>query len=70
MFARHSKPTIMHAAALIEEAAAIAESYRRDNSYTPNNEDLRQFNALLDALWLSRCNLEHIVRGLYGRRKV
>jgi hypothetical protein len=70
MFARKTrapKPPLKQAIALIDQALDIAETYRRDNAYTPDSEDIRQFDALLAALWANHCTLEHIVKNLRER---
>lgn len=67
MFARKPKAPLKQAIALVDQALAIAETYRHDNAYTPDNEDISQFNALLAALWTNHCTLEHIVRNLHSR---
>jgi len=67
MFARKQKKPITQAIALIDEALAIADSYRRDNTYTPDNKDIEELDALLAALWANHCTLENIVRSLRGR---
>jgi hypothetical protein len=69
MFARktRARKPLKLAIELVDQALAIADTYRRDNTYTPNSDDIRQFDALLAALWANHCTLEHIVRNLRGR---
>ncbi len=67
MFAHKSRPPIRQAIALIDQALVIADRYRSDNDYTPNAEDIRQFDALLETLWNGRCTLEYIMRNLQHR---
>lgn len=67
MFKRKPKPPLEEAIHCINEAVEAAYQHLRDRTHMPSEEELRQLDRLVEALWQNHATVRYIARNLHQR---